>query len=65
MARAGCRYISVSPESGSPRVMKLMGKSFKLEHATRLIRKMNRVGIRSQACFVLGFPGEEDEKEIA
>jgi radical SAM superfamily enzyme YgiQ (UPF0313 family) len=22
---------------------------------------MNRVGIRSQACFVLGFPGEEDE----
>ncbi len=60
MAKAGCRYISVSPETGSPRVLKLMRKPFDLDHAVRLVKRMNQVGIRSQACFVLGFPGEED-----
>lgn len=60
MAQAGCDYISISPESGSPRVMELMDKSFKTDHAVKLIRKMNEVGIRSQACFVIGYPGEED-----
>lgn len=61
MAAAGCRYISISPETGSPRVLKLMRKPFDLAHAVRLVKKMNQVGIRSQACFVLGYPGEEDE----
>jgi anaerobic magnesium-protoporphyrin IX monomethyl ester cyclase len=60
MARAGCRYISISPESGSPRVLKLINKPFDLDHAKKLIKKMDAVGIRSQACFVVGFPGEED-----
>jgi radical SAM superfamily enzyme YgiQ (UPF0313 family) len=61
MARAGCRYISISPESGSPRVLKLIKKPFKVDHAVRLVQKMNEVGIRTQACFVLGFPGENDD----
>jgi len=61
MARAGCRYISVSPETGSPRLLKLMRKPFDLKHALRLVKEMNRVRIRSQACFVLGFPTENDE----
>ncbi len=61
MAQAGCRYISISPETGSPRVLKLMRKPFDLDHAMRLVRRMNQVGIRSQACFVLGFPGETRE----
>lgn len=61
MARAGCRYISISPETGSPRVLKLMRKPFNLDHAVRLVKRMNQVGIRSQACFVLGFPGETEE----
>jgi anaerobic magnesium-protoporphyrin IX monomethyl ester cyclase len=61
MAEAGCRYISISPESGSPRIMKAIDKPFDFKKAVRLIAKMNQVGIRSQACFVLGFPGETDE----
>ncbi len=60
MAQAGCKYISISPESGSQRVMKLLKKPFDLEHAVKMIAAMNRFGIKSQACFVLGFPGEED-----
>jgi len=61
MAEAGCRYISISPESGSPRVLKMIKKPFNLEHAVRLVKKMNEMGIYSQACFVLGYPGEENE----
>jgi radical SAM superfamily enzyme YgiQ (UPF0313 family) len=61
MAEAGCSYISISPESGSPKVMKLIGKPFKYEHAVKLIAAMNKHGVYSQACFILGFPGEEDE----
>jgi radical SAM superfamily enzyme YgiQ (UPF0313 family) len=38
-----------------------MRKPFDLDHAVRLVRRMNQVGIRSQACFVLGFPGETAE----
>ena len=60
MAQAGCRYISISPESGSPRVLKLIDKPFNIGHAVKLIKRMNHVGIRSQACFVLGFPDEQD-----
>lgn len=61
MAKSGCRYISISPETGSPRVLKLMRKPFDLDHAVRLVKRMNQVGIRSQACFVLGFPGETED----
>ncbi len=61
MAKAGCRYISISPETGSARILKLMKKPFDLDHAVRLVKRMNQVGIRSQACFVLGFPGETEQ----
>jgi radical SAM superfamily enzyme YgiQ (UPF0313 family) len=61
MAESGCRYISISPETGSPRVLKLMKKPFDLDHAVKLVKRMSQVGIRTQACFVLGFPGEGPE----
>lgn len=61
MAKAGCVYISISPESGSSKVLKLMDKPFDHEKALRMVRKMSELGIASQACFVLGYPGETDE----
>ncbi|MBF0369285.1 MAG: B12-binding domain-containing radical SAM protein [Magnetococcales bacterium] len=61
MAQSGCRYISISPESGSPEVLKKMAKPFNLDHAVNMIKRMNQTGIRSQACFVLGFPGETEK----
>ncbi len=60
MARAGCRYISMSPESGSPEILKRMGKPFRHEAALELTQQMHREGIRSQACFVVGYPDETD-----
>lgn len=65
MARAGCDYISISPESGSARLMKLIDKPFDIEHAIAMIKRMRQLGIASQACFVLGFPGEtEADREL-
>lgn len=61
MAKAGCNYISISPESGSPKMLKLMNKPFAHELALKLINVMHRSGITTQACFVLGFPGETDK----
>ena len=61
MAQSGCRYISISPESGSQRVMELINKPFNYQHAVKLIGKMSKVNIFTQACFVLGFPGEKEE----
>ena len=67
MARAGCRYISFSPESGSPRVLKAMEKTFDFAHGLAMTRVMRTIGIRSQACFVIGFPREtaEDREDSA
>lgn len=64
MRKSGCIYISISPESGSPEIMKSIGKPFDISHAVKMLGVMNRHGIYSQVCFVLGFPGES-EKDIA
>lgn len=61
MAQAGCRYVSISPETGSPRLLKLMGKPFDIEHAVKMVRHMSRNKISTQACFVLGYPGETND----
>lgn len=58
MKKAGCTFLSFSPESGSSRMLKIMKKPFNHEHALQMLRKMNQVGIRTQACFVAGVPGE-------
>ena len=60
LGQAGCDYLSFSPESGSPAVLKLMNKQFNHAYAIRMTKLMQKLGIKSQACFVLGFPGETD-----
>lgn len=61
MAKAGCKYISISPESGSIKIMKKIGKPFDINHAYKIVKSMNENKIFSQACFVLGYPGENEE----
>jgi anaerobic magnesium-protoporphyrin IX monomethyl ester cyclase len=60
-AAAGCRYVSISPESGSPRLMQVIGKSFDYAHALALVGACRKHGIRTQACFLVGHPAEEDD----
>jgi len=59
MAKSGCKYISISPESGSMKIMKEIGKPFDINHAYKIVKSMNENKIYSQACFVLGYPGED------
>ncbi|MBN1823306.1 MAG: B12-binding domain-containing radical SAM protein [Endomicrobiales bacterium] len=61
MRSAGFNYVSISPETGSKVVLEMMGKKFDHEHGLRIIGEMSKVGIKSQVCFVLGFPGETGE----
>lgn len=61
MAKAGCNYISVSPESGSQRVLRLMDKPVNHAHTMNMVKLMKQKGIYTQACFVLGYPGESHD----
>jgi hypothetical protein len=60
LAQAGCRYISISPESGSSALMKLIGKPFDYRHGIDLVAACHAQGIRTQACFLVGHPSETD-----
>ena len=59
LAESGLNYISISPESGSPKLRKVIGKRFNDEHCIDLIGWCRKLGIEVQACFVLGMEGEE------
>lgn len=59
MGKSGCNYVSISPETGSKRILKLMKKPFSLEHAVKIIGESRKRRIETQACFVLGFPEEK------
>jgi hypothetical protein len=61
LAQAGCRYISISPESGSLDVLKTIGKPFDYGHALALIEACHYHGIYTQACFLVGHPAEKPE----
>jgi anaerobic magnesium-protoporphyrin IX monomethyl ester cyclase len=62
-AKAGCRYISISPESGSKELMHVIGKKFNHEHGIELISACRANGIRTQACLLVGHP-DETEKDF-
>jgi MoaA/NifB/PqqE/SkfB family radical SAM enzyme len=58
-AKAGCRYLSISPETGSKRVLSSMGKQFDYKHGIDLIQACKKYGIYTQGCFLVGHPTEE------
>lgn len=60
-ARAGLRYLSISPESGSPAVLEAIGKPFDYDHALDVVRKCRELGVATQACFLVGHPAETEE----
>lgn len=63
MRKSGCTQITVSVESGSPRVLRdIIRKPLKLEAVPPLVRACRRLGIDIGANFVIGFPGESWEE---
>lgn len=63
MKQAGCTTICYGIESGSNRVLKLMGKLYTAEDAERVLRLTHRAGIKATFNIIIGHPGE-GEKEF-
>jgi len=58
LGRAGCRYLSLAPESGSARVLRAMGKTLDLDHLIHVAEAAVAARIRVGCFLVIGFPGE-------
>ena len=55
---SGLNYFSFSPESGSKKIRKIIDKKFDVKHSLSLINWSRKLGINTQACFILGMPDE-------
>ncbi len=58
LKKSGLTFMAFSPESGSSKLLKIMNKPFNHEHGLKMVKRMNQVGIVTQACFIGGVPGE-------
>jgi len=61
MKMAGCHYIKYGVESGSQEMLGSMKKGITLEDARRAFKLTRKVGIKTQAFFLIGLPGETHE----
>ncbi len=59
--KSGCRYLHLGFESGSERVLKLMGKSTTTEVIKRSLELSSRHGVWNHVMGFFGFPGETSE----
>lgn len=60
MARAGCMAVSFGLESANALLQKKCGRNKigSLEHAVKMVDACRRLGLRTRAFFMLGFPEE-------
>ncbi|MFC1679208.1 B12-binding domain-containing radical SAM protein [Elusimicrobiota bacterium] len=59
MKRSGCYQVTISPESGSDRVLrKIIHKVGKAEQSRNVVKWCKELDIEIEADFVIGFPGE-------
>ncbi|MEK7815945.1 MAG: radical SAM protein [Pseudomonadota bacterium] len=61
MKQAGWRTLIVAPESGSEHTLKIMQKDLKIEIVPRVVHEIREAGLKVQAFFILGYPGERKE----
>ena len=61
MKEAGCHYIYFGVESGSSKMLKLMRKGISPSRTKETFAICRRLGIRTQAFFLFGIPGEDQE----
>jgi len=63
MKASGCVQLTISVESGSPRVLnRVIRKPLKLQSVPPVVRWCKEIGIDIGANFVIGFPGETWEE---
>ena len=61
MAKAGCKVFYVGVESGSPRMLEFYRKGETREQFIKAFDIAKRVGIKTYASFIVGFPTETDD----
>jgi radical SAM superfamily enzyme YgiQ (UPF0313 family) len=61
MKAANCGYILFGVESGSPEMLKRMKKGITLDKVRKAMELTKEVGIKTQAFFLFGMPGETQE----
>jgi len=61
MKKAGCHYIKYGVESGSQEMLDAMKKGITLEQIRKAFKATRKVGIKTQAFFLLGLPWETPE----
>jgi len=61
MKKAGCHYIKYGVESGSQKMLKMMKKGITLEDAKKAFIATRKIGIKTQAFFLIGLPWETDD----
>ncbi len=61
LKQAGCWMIGYGLESGSDRMLKLMGKNIRLDDNRNAVKWAKEAGLAVTGHFVLGFPGETKE----
>lgn len=58
MKRAGCHMLHIGLESGSDKVLALMGKGYTSALAKEVVKRIHRAGIRFNTNIIVGYPGE-------
>jgi anaerobic magnesium-protoporphyrin IX monomethyl ester cyclase len=61
MRKAGCDNVYLGVESGSEEILKRLKKGITLDQVTKAFREARKAGIKTQAFFMLGGPGETRE----
>jgi anaerobic magnesium-protoporphyrin IX monomethyl ester cyclase len=64
LKRSGLSQIAMGADSGSPKVMKLMGKDFqKIETIWAAAEKLHKSGVRPSFNMIFGYPGEGEAEQ--
>ena len=61
LANSGLHTLNFGLETGSPKVMRAMGKGFNLQQAEAALKRTRQAGIQTQLNVIVGFPGETEE----
>jgi len=63
MKRAGWRYVTIAPESGSVKTLKRMNKNLDLKIVPKKVKEIKNAGLKVIGYFMIGYPSET-QKDI-